>query len=365
MRIEELYDTLFDEEAFSALPGQLAQLADGRSAIVGWIYGDGSQSFLGSNGYFRTDDIARYLRDYAAEDPWTLANISDFRPNRLVDNIELVPDERYAKSRLYNEFFRSIGDDTFRALSISSQNRDGKGSLAIHRGKSARGFSEAGKRALERIAPHVGRVIALRAQLDRLGSGLLHRGVLADQGPVAGIIVDSKRILVEANSGGEQFLRQGDILALKLGRVIPVCDARAKVEEALALATMASPSSSMLALHRAGTLPLTLDVVPIPLDATKRGALLLIRDPFAMADDTEQRLITVFGLSRAQAAVALGLAQGRTIEELAEARKVSRETVKVQVRDVAARLGCRRQAEIAAVVRAIGVLSKTQGLPCA
>lgn len=357
MRIEEIYDALFDEDAFAALPGKLAVIAGGRSAIVGWIYADGSQHFLGTNGYFRADHIARYLQDYAAEDPWTLANLTDFRPNILVDNTELVSDERYSKSRLYNEFFRDIGDDTFRALSVSSHSDGGKGSMAIHRGKSSKGFAAKGKQRLAVLAPHIGRVIALKAQLDRLARGREVARLLSNHSPVAGIIIDSRRRLIETNEGGEKVLELGAFLALKWGRVIPMGRAANEIERALTVALKPEPSPAMVTIERFGQVPLTLDVIPMPLDTTMRGAMLLVRDPAGMSSHTELRLVSAFGMSPAQAAVALKLAEGRTIEEIASIRGVSRETVRVQVRDVAARLGCSRQAEISAIVRAFGVLS--------
>ena len=359
MRSEEIYDTLFDDQAFAELPGKLAQIVGGRSAVVGWIYADGIQRFLGANDYFGDHYIAEYLSDYAAEDPWTLATVSNFRPNQLVDALDLVPDERYAKSRLYNEFFRAIGDDTFRALSISSQNDDGMGSLAIHRGKSSRGFSDKGKQALARIAPHVGRVVSLRAKLEKLTESRDMARLVADQGPLATLVIDARRRLVHANSGGEALLRQSTYLTAKWGRVAAVGKMAKAIDDALARALVAAPSPSLVTVPRAERVPLTIDVVPMPIGATMRGALLIVRDPEAMGPNTAQRLTAVFGLTPTQAEVALGLAEGRTIEELAISRGSSRETLRVHVRDVAARLGCSRQAEIAAVVRAIGVLSKT------
>ncbi|MBX7539724.1 helix-turn-helix transcriptional regulator [Qipengyuania sphaerica] len=361
MRSEEIYDALFDDEAFAHLPGKLASIAGGRSAVVGWVYTDGAQRFLGHNGYFAESDIESYLRDYAAEDPWTLSNLSNFRANVLIDNAELVSDERYSKSRLYNEFFRKIGDDTFRALSISGSSPHGKGSLAIHRGKSSQGFSTAGKRALARIAPHVGRAVALRAQLAQLESSRELAGALADASPVATLIVDSKRRLLRANAAGEALLQASSLFIVKWGRIGIVGKSARAIEDGLARATSPSPAPALIAIAREDDVPLTLDILPMPIDATTRGAMLVVRDPSAMSPDTPARLSGLFGLSSAQAAVAMGLAEGRTIEQMAKVRGVSRETIKVQVRDAAARLGCTRQAEIAAVVRAIGVLSKNAG----
>ena len=357
MRIEELYDSLFDAQQFEALPGKLATLVDGRSSIAGWIYTNGSQRFLGTNGYFADHHIAQYLAEYAAEDPWTLAAIANFQPEVMLDMVDYVSDAEYERSRLWNEFFRSIGDDTWRALAISAESSDGMGSIAVHRGKSGRPFGEAGMNALRALAPHVARVLALRARFDAMTVDAANLRAIADQGPVAAITVDVRRRILATNAGGEALLAEGSALANQQGRLVATGPAARAIEHALEQAITAMPIASTIALPRSHHLPRSLDIVPMPINETLRGAMLVVRDPAAMAPDVRERLSKVFGMTRAEAAIAASLAEGMTIDMIAAARNVSRETVRVQLRDVGAKLGCTRQAEIAATVRAMGALA--------
>ncbi|MGB3166132.1 MAG: helix-turn-helix transcriptional regulator [Alteraurantiacibacter sp.] len=364
MRSEDLYDSLFDEASFTTLPQRLADLAGGRSVIAGWVFADGAQRFLATNGYFRDDHIEIYLRDYAADDPWTLAMLADFKPDILVDMRDHVSDEEFEASRLAR-FFRSIGDDTFRALSVSSATAYGMGSLAIHRGKSSREFDPAGLGQLASLAPHVARVLALRARYDAAALRESITRTMADHSPIAALAIDHARRLVEANAGAETLLAAGGALSIRDGRLKLTGSNASDIDRAIADALGASPAAITMALPRAGTMPLSLEIVPMSFSETSRGALLLVRDPVAMAPDTHQRLRQSFGLTAAQADVAVGIARGETIETLATLRGVSRETVRVQVRDVADKLGISRQAEIAATVRALGALSKNSAISMA
>jgi DNA-binding CsgD family transcriptional regulator len=64
-----------------------------------------------------------------------------------------------------------------------------------------------------------------------------------------------------------------------------------------------------------------------------------------------KRLNEVFGLTPSEAAVALLIGNGRSPADIAGERQVSVDTVRSQLKAVSAKLGCSRQAEIAAVVQ--------------
>ena len=356
MRSEELYDSLFDEAAFAAMPKRLADLVGARSLIAGWIFTDGSQRFLATNGYFKDDDITVYLRDYAAEDPWTLAALENFQPEVLMDMSEYVSDDSFARSRLCG-FFRSIGDDTFRALAILASTAYGMGSIAMHRGHSSREFDRDGMVKLAGLAPHVARMLALRARYDAMALRESISRQMADHAPIAALAIDQSRRVVDTNAGAEALLGNGGAISVRSGRLNLSGPNAREIDRAIGEALANGPAARTIALPRADALPLSLEIVPMTFGETSRGALLLIRNPVAMASDTQERLRSAFGLTAAQSEIATGLARGETIETIAALRGVSRETVRVQVRDVGAKLGCNRQAEIAATVRALGALS--------
>jgi DNA-binding CsgD family transcriptional regulator len=77
-----------------------------------------------------------------------------------------------------------------------------------------------------------------------------------------------------------------------------------------------------------------------------RGVGILVFTRLTPLDGPPERLLrALFDFTPAEARVARGLAAGATVEELACAAGVSRNTVRSQLRGVMAKTGCRRQAE--------------------
>jgi len=63
---------------------------------------------------------------------------------------------------------------------------------------------------------------------------------------------------------------------------------------------------------------------------------------------------SLFDLTPAEARVARSLVAGETVEEIASASGVSNNTVRSQVRGVLEKTGCRRQAEVVALLGNVG-----------
>ncbi|MDP3074187.1 helix-turn-helix transcriptional regulator [Bradyrhizobium sp.] len=66
--------------------------------------------------------------------------------------------------------------------------------------------------------------------------------------------------------------------------------------------------------------------------------------------------MSLFDLTPAEARVARGLAAGKTVDDLAGDNGVSPNTVRVQVRGVLEKTGCRRQTEVVALLGGISAL---------
>ena len=77
-----------------------------------------------------------------------------------------------------------------------------------------------------------------------------------------------------------------------------------------------------------------------------RGVAILVFTPLTpLAGPPEPLLRALFDFTPAEARVARGLAAGATVEELASAAGVSRNTVRSQLRGIMAKTGCCRQAQ--------------------
>jgi DNA-binding CsgD family transcriptional regulator len=85
----------------------------------------------------------------------------------------------------------------------------------------------------------------------------------------------------------------------------------------------------------------------------RRSVTVCISAPKATDGTLMSRLRALYGLAQAEAEVALGIAAGASVSELAHERGTSVGTVRIQVKAIASKLGCSRQAEIAAIVNSI------------
>lgn len=111
-------------------------------------------------------------------------------------------------------------------------------------------------------------------------------------------------------------------------------------------------------LPRTGRLPLI--AIGLPITRSRRhadfelGAVILLRDPEHVHVPPKRVVRDMFGLTVAEADVAMAIASGHTLKEVALLRTCSLNTVRTLAGRVLAKTGCRRQAE---VVRLLGALN--------
>lgn len=77
---------------------------------------------------------------------------------------------------------------------------------------------------------------------------------------------------------------------------------------------------------------------------------MFVSDPSAAPATVPQALSGQFGLSPMEAQVAVRLAAGERIEDIADARRVSPETVRVQVKRVLAKTDVRSQGQLIGLI---------------
>ena len=91
-------------------------------------------------------------------------------------------------------------------------------------------------------------------------------------------------------------------------------------------------------------------------DIFLRSAGVLVLTPVPLPQAPPVELVrSLFDLTPAGARVARSLAAGGTVEEIASSGGVSRNTIRTQVRGVLEKTGCRRQAEVVALLSGIAV----------
>ena len=355
IRSEQIYEALFDNEALEQLSQRLADAVGGRSSILNWRHHDGGYEAL-SYCYFAPDFMEAYVEAWATLDPWVIAGRQPAVVNQVVLLDELVPSSTYARSAIYNDFIRAWGDDTFHTMGVVVSTDWGDGVIGVNRGRKARAFEADELARLQRYARDVGRVLTLRGELAAARRAKDVSCATLDTMAVAVAVVAWNGRLVEANEAAETVFERADGLFCRAGVIGAVSHGDgAGLEHAIALATAASQptAASVVVTRRAHMEPYLVTASPLVTPSTSRCAMLIFRDPETRDPSLTGRLRGLFSLSKAEAEIAIDLAEGRSPAEVAARRLVTANTLKTQLASLMGKMGCTRQSEVVSVIAAL------------
>lgn len=349
---EEIYDALFDDDALGRLSTLMARAGDARSALLQWRHVDGTAAVMGYE-YYTDQYIAEYQRAYFAYDPWvaaTLARPERFNAVSIVD--KYVPQPAFERSVLFNEFVRAQNDDTYYCMGGVVNSAWGQGILSVQRGRTQKPFDEDNVANLSRIAMHVERVLRVRGEIAAHQRIPSIAKLTLDAIDLVVVITDRSGRILEANRCADSVFREQAWLRSRHG-VLHAADPNSErlLMRAIYKATSAkSPSASTVVLPLETGFGCFVSVSPLSKGPGPRKAMVLCRIPNKPLDNPAGMLASLFKLSPAESAVALMLASGRTPEQMALARGVELSTLRTQLKSLAAKMGCRRQAEIVSVI---------------
>ena len=356
--VEQIYDAAFDDEALRLLAVDLAETLGARSALIHWIHEDGAADVLAHSGYFSDEQLALYGRQFAAIDPWVGATAAPQHANRVLDLEALVPATLFTASDFYNDYVREMGDDTARCVGVRLQNGHGSGFIALQRGISEPPFDPMSVARLQHYSGHLMRMLAMRGRLANAQRNSSELGALVNGIGSPALLVDGELRVRQMNHAAEVLLRSNRLIAMR-GGFLKTADARTQGELADAVQkAMAKSDSEPAAVKLRGTdgTHAGLSIAGVPAGAGPRLALVLVSEAAAADPTRTARLRQLYGLSVSEAALAIMLADGFSPAEIAEQRRVSIGTVRVQIKQIAFKLGCHRQSEIVRAVSSLPTL---------
>jgi DNA-binding CsgD family transcriptional regulator len=269
----------------------------------------------------------------------------------------ILPDREYLGGELYNEVFRPQGL-THAAVACVLRTPDHIVPLGIVRQAGSERPDRRDLRLLRRLLPHMQRSVQLSLRLGSLEA----RGSVAEEAldhlPLGVILVDAGGKVLFLNRSAEAVVAAADGLTVRDGMLSAARPAETRalgrlVAEAAATGAGAGLSSGgAMALSRpsmSGPLPVL--VAPLrgqqPLLADRRpAAAVFVTDPGRCASVPGRRLVELFGLTPAEAQLAVGLLAGKRLGRIAADRGVQIPTVRNQLRAVLAKTGTTRQADL-------------------
>ena len=216
---------------------------------------------------------------------------------------------------------------------------------------------------IRRLRPHVRHTVHVRQALA--GAGALGESLTGLRDAIGlGIVqLDARGRIVAANDRALDLLRSGDVLYDKGGFLFAQDQANDDTLQAV-LARALPPygyqgEGGSLTLARSAPLPpLVVHVNPLhPHEAWRRGwpvaALVLLAEAAPGAGIDPDLAAAVLGLTSAEGRVAVMLAEGFNVREIATALKREQSTIRFHIKRMFAKHGLKRQAQLVRLVLSV------------
>jgi DNA-binding CsgD family transcriptional regulator/PAS domain-containing protein len=373
--IETLYDAALDPTDWPRAAQMFALAFDTEScAIFQLNLAQGSAGIVGITGNFDAKAISDYESYYHQKDLVAI-RMAQSGTRQAMLSTDVVREAEFKNSEIFVDFARPMRLGFYWAVgSVIPVEQHVMGAIGIHRPREARAFDAADKHHLDMLLPHLSRAILLHRKLQGLTQG--HRIVVdaLEKLSVGMITVDVQAKVLFANPTAERLLRAGLGLTSRqgcLGATDPTKEGelRRLIQQAgLAALGKSSEAGGVLALPRIEGRPLSLLVCPLRPHAVYFGpsvpaALVIFGDPDDSPSTSPQALIELYGLTPAEARLMAALVDGERLEDYADRQQISINTARTQSKQVFAKTGHGRQADLIREVLANPALRVTSRTP--
>lgn len=362
-QFENVLDLIYDAAAENDLwPDAITAIADLTNSQGGSVLG---QSFTARHVYFgfngrMDEDCYRVYQEGHIQNPWS--EYMEHQPaGRLVLSDQVLELSKLQKTGFYHHVLRpqNIAHNGMIALAAR---RDFRAACVICRGPHQGQYAPEEQRLLERLSPHLRRSVALGFRID--GYLAMRKAAFHVLEHLADgvIVLDRQAQVVFANVAARQLESEG-ALRLRPSIATPSPLHTQRLGELLRAALLGAPGGTMALPRNADGHLLTLVVSSIRSKDIGRlsdagykdaAALLFVIDPANRRSIPLSQIMDAYGLTRAEARVALAVSSGNTVVETAQLLKLSPNTIKTHLRRVFAKTATGRQAELAGLIASVG-----------
>jgi DNA-binding CsgD family transcriptional regulator/PAS domain-containing protein len=360
--LDLIYDAATEPEQWRAVLIEIADLTGCQGGVMhGIVRLD--QVVFDYNGRL-SEECNRAFKERHVENPWT-ASLQRKPVGSILLSDEVVPLAALRRTLLFEEVLRPQ-DQAHCALISLAGTEDLLAAVCLGRSQRQGPLPVEGRRLLEKLVPHMRRSLDLGFRIE--GYRALQRadcGVL-DRLSVGVILLDRRQRVVYANAAARAL--DSDKGPLRLRNAIVAAQSPShsqRLNELVRMALMNAPAGSMSIPRRGDASRLTILVSSVrgrdigrfaDLRMPDAAVLLFIIDPANRGGIPLAWIMDAYGLTPAEARVALCAASGATIPETARRLNVSVNTVKTHLAKVFAKTGTSRKTELARLMGSVGLL---------
>ncbi len=367
--LASLHDAALDPARWSGASALIDEAlhTHGSSMVFGdWVSEEDIR--IGFAWYFfrgepRRDLCREYFQVYYPLDE-RVPRVRHAPDSRLFHVPELFTEEELKTSPAYNQML--VATHAGNGIIVRLDGPDGSHIVwAINDPVNGDGWSSVQLGTIRRLLPHIRQTV--RVQQALTGTGALGATLteMLDHSGMGVIQLDLRGRIAAVNDRAQAVLRSGDGLFDEGGSLfarMPEEDARLQALLARALPPFGVPGAggSTTLSRLGGPPPLVLHVHPVgPQEADFQSwsvaALVLVVDPANGTAIDPEAAAGALGLTQAEGRVAVLLAQGMSVHQIAAATGRKESTIRSHVKNMFAKHGFSRQAELVRLVQSVAV----------
>lgn len=344
--VVKVYDAAMDDSLWESLAHDVARAFNSHSTAIQLRTPELGTQVLGCTSNIR---LKEYIEYYGDVDPWVEGGVR-CGANRILLSEDLVQPGDLERSEFYCDW--AVKGDQYHIvgcmLDVTSTQLAGFG---IHRARRQAGYDEEDRRLVGEFAVHLRRALQLRARLKQVEREKAWSLEALARSNCAFFVLDEHCKVIFASPKASPGAGPARPFRIQAGRLFidsPALHRRfaAMVSDAVATAS-GRPAwrEDALAIPRGGQAPVTIAVSPLPaLPDSAPRALVFIRDA-SHGHASSETLQALFGLTAAEARVALELTRGASVEDISARWALSRNTVRTHVQRVLSKTQTARQGE--------------------
>ena len=363
--LELINEAMLDETRWPVA----SALIDEVCGLVGnglFVFGAGQDLRVRSAGIFcrghRREDLERdYLEHYHPTDE----GVPRFRHlplDRLTHISDLYGQEERRTSRTLNEFLPRVGARN--GLSVRLRGMEGRSHIAWVLGDPVTGgrWRSSQVAMIGRICPHVRQFVVVRQAVEDADARCTSLGELLNSTGIGVVQLDRRGRIVEVNDFAFRLLEAGDGLVDREGFLqARSSDDNARLERlvAQALPDVGRASGASMTVRRSSAvLPCIVHVKPMTVResgfrVSSPGALVLVTEPGLQFALDPLLVAAVLGLTPTESRLAVWLAQGKTVSEVARMTERQVSSVHWHLRQIYRKRGISRQADLVRLVLSV------------
>lgn len=355
--IEEIYAAAADESRWSQAMQHFLELTDSVGATFCAIDRSDEPRFSTfAVRNFEKAFIDEYLQGMMAHDP-TVRYIVAHPHERLIHDSRFITEQEKDR-HFYYDWHHSFSDTRHRLAGMVLLENSVSSGVTVHRTRQQGDFRPDHIERFAFLLPHLERAVSLGFRLGSFGATQQMSFELLDANPLGIVVLGESGRVLFANRAARVLAETADGLVLSASGLSLVNRSdhgklQLLIGRALGVASgeRAEPAGVMRALRPSGKRPFTILVSPLcrtgfMLTRARPAACVVVADPERVSHLSEGALRALYGLTPAEAHVAMKLAAGMSLQRAAEELGISYKTARTQLAVIFRKTSTSRQAEL-------------------